>query len=1146
MHVPFNQAIRKVRLKIQSEHLLKGLALLAAFLLLASLLAAWVLVRHNFADGTLFWLRLLGGAGVLFILGRYLLLPLLRRPSMQRVARFLEERHPDLQDRLSTAVELQKPSSGVHPELRRLIERDASSKLLQLPQPRFYRPRLSLFSLAVAAVSLLTLSVLFVAGPEAYRFSVHKLLLGWYDADQPPLYWIQVEPGSASVGKHADLEVRAALHGFDSENVLLFARYANNPQWEHARMQPDPGGGDYVFLFFDLREPVDYYVEADGIRSPPFQIQVSEVPRVQKLEIVLDFPRYTGMKSLRLEDEGDIRALRGTRASVTVHTDQRVQDGLLKLEQGGEVPLTAATPTELKGSFEIRTDDFYRIHLRNSQGVLNPGSSEYIIEALQDQPPTVSFTTPGRDRRVTNLEEVFTEVKAEDDFALNRLSIRFSVNGGEEQEVALDLRPGSRSATSSYTFYLEEYALQPGDFVSYFAQASDAVTTASTDIYFLEVEPYDREFYQSQQSGSMGAGGGEPMDLARQQKQIVVATFKLDQERSRYAGSEFEENSQTLALVQQRLQTQVRTIAERIQRRGAAMSDPRFQKMVELMNQAAEHMEPAHKHLNELQPQAALPEEQKALQQLLRAESLFKEIQVSFAMNPGGGGEASAEQLADLVDLELDRTKNQYETIQQNRALSREQALDEALEKLKELARRQEQNVERMRRQGLQSSSGGGGSQNQIIEELEELARHLQRLSREQQDPQLAELSRQLNRAARDLRQSQSAGQDGQQAQMQAQQALERLQEAQRELGRQRQNQMSHNLQNLRERVEALARDQKEVLQQLRQVEEQYKAGQVNQDLLNKMRSLLRKKSEMQQELQELESELHQSARQLESKEKASARKLKEAGLNIRDQRIPEKMREGSELLARGWMDMAREREEGVDRHLQDLAEDVREAQQALGRGNGENPQERLQRAAEELGSLVDKLESLRERASAQQQGRPGQESPGDRQSPSQQNPPGETASPQGGERPGENARSGSAREGEADQTGQAAWSGPSANSYLGFDPSRHRREWQERLRDVEQIRQLLRDQPRLNRDVSELIRQMRQLDLERIFSDPEEVARLKSRIIDGFQQLELELHGALRENEGSYLRLANEDEIPPEFRERVEEYYRMLSRRRE
>jgi len=52
--------------------------------------------------------------------------------------------------------------------------------------------------------------------------------------------------------------------------------------------------------------------------------------------------------------------------------------------------------------------------------------------------------------------------------------------------------------------------------------------------------------------------------------------------------------------------------------------------------------------------------------------------------------------------------------------------------------------------------------------------------------------------------------------------------------------------------------------------------------------------------------------------------------------------------------------------------------------------------------------------------------------------------------------------------------------------------------------------------------------------------------VIDGFRQLELEINRNLDEEVENLLRLVDGDEVPPEFRQRVEEYYRSLANRRE
>ena len=947
---PFRFHIRQVRRKLQVERFSLGVSILLASVLAASVVASWLLVRSNFSDAAILGLQIGLGLLILLLVTKFIILPLLRRPDQLQVARFIEERHPELRNRLSTAIEVSQPSSTADPQIKRLIQQDASNKMYGIQLPRLLHRERSLFSLLTILTTGIIFVALFLGGPHAFRFSLGKLL-SWNSDDQPSLYSIAVTPGNAKVVRHADVEVRALLAGFDSDSVKLAAKYENQPSWEEVQMHPDPQGGGFVFRFFDVRENIDYFVEADGIRSDSFALQVSEVPAVEKLRIELEFPRRTGLENRIQQDEGDIRALVGTLAHLRVETDQPVRAGSIKLEEGGEIDLRLVSPLVLEGSLKIERDDFYRIQLQNLEDVWSPATDEYLIEAQIDQSPHITFTRPGRDKKVTNLEEVFVEIKAEDDYGLSRLNLNYSVNGDEETSTRLEIPSYSRSATAGHTFYLEEHDLVPGDFVSYYAEAYDALSTAKTDIYFLEVLPYDREFTQSQQSGG-GATAGQQLQLSRAQKEIIAATFNVLRDQKNLDRKEFEENVQTIGLMQQQLQQQAVTIVERIKRRGAATDTPRFQQMVQNLEQAVEFMEAVYRQLSRFQPQQALPPEQKALQRLLRTESLFKQIQIAMAEGGGsGGGSSSPEDLADLVDLELDRTKNQYETLQQDRQHSQEQAMDEAARKLKELARRQQQELERQRRLGSQSSSGDRASQQQILEEVERLARQLERLSRQKRDQQLRDLSRQLQQSARHLRRGMNS-RNAQQAQAQAQQALERLRSAHQRLDRQRESEMESSIDQMAEKSLEMARRQQEIIGQLREFDDRRRTDNFDTEAFKQLWQLLREKSELLEDLQSLESDLHRSSRRLEFREKPASRKLKQAGNQIRDQRTPEKMQEGSELLRRGWTALAERREESVAQDLRQLSDVIRQAQEALGQNGGDNTQERAEATLDQLGNF--------------------------------------------------------------------------------------------------------------------------------------------------------------------------------------------------
>src|SRR5688500_1357141 len=114
-------------------------------------------------------------------------------------------------------------------------------------------------------------------------------------------------------------------------------------------------------------------------------------------------------------------------------------------------------------------------------------------------------------------------------------------------------------------------------------------------------------------------------------------------------------------------------------RLGDVEGQKQVMEMAEHLKQAAREMEGAPPPLRKEAGNDALPPEQRALQRLLAADAIFREVQVAFGNqnNAGGGnnsGQNQSQELAGLFELELDKLKNQYETVQRQQRQQAEQA----------------------------------------------------------------------------------------------------------------------------------------------------------------------------------------------------------------------------------------------------------------------------------------------------------------------------------------------------------------------------------------------------------------------------------------------------------------------------------------
>ena len=819
--------IRRVRARWRLKLALRGAAIVLGALVVALLLGAYVMQTARFSPEAITAVRIAAYVLIVALIAQYLVRPLLRRASDEHVALYLEEHEPSLDAAVLSAVEhgkLTEDSPSRSPLLaRRLVESaivrtHAVADGNRVDQPGIFRA--AMFAGAAALIGLVTIGV----GPTFLREGARLLLAPWRSAEAAQPYAIAVLPGNATVAKGGDQEITATLRGFTAEGVQIAVRRGAAVQWEHIPMTAGGDSANFSVRLFDITERTEYYVESNGVRSALFRIDVANLPYVKKIDLEYRYPGFTGMAPEIVPDGGDIAAPRGTTVIVKATPTMPVKGGRLLIEGKEPAALTVNADGTLSASIQVTANGFYKLELQTESGDFIPGSLDYTIDVLDDRPPTITFAKPGRDTKVTAVEEVFTQVQATDDYGVSTVDLMYSVNGGPQKTLALHSGGKRlREVVAGHTFFLEELGLKPGDLVSYYARARDNGGNgqeAKTDIYFMSVRPFDQTYKQSEQQGGGGGGGGDdPGELTERQRQVVAGTFNVERDRKTTPAARLKESFATLHLSQGRVREAVETLMRRMAERNITAVDTAFRIIAEELPLAAKEMQVAEELLLKRNSEEALPPEQRALQHLQRADAAFREYQIQRGQSQGGGGggqQSSAEDLADLFELDADKLRNQYETVE--RGSQQQQAdnqVDETAEKLKQLASRLQQENERLRNgmkgQPGQQSGGGGGSQRQLADEAEEMARQLERLTRENpSDPnneKIAESARRLQEAANSMRRSAAGGNDN--GVSQGSSALDRLQEARRLLDENKTARTARDLDDAVKKTEKIANDQR-------------------------------------------------------------------------------------------------------------------------------------------------------------------------------------------------------------------------------------------------------------------------------------------------------------------------------------------------
>ncbi len=373
---------------------------------------------------------------------------------------------------------------------------------------------------------------------------------------------------------------------------------------------------------------------------------------------------------------------------------------------------------------------------RDAEGLRGGGETEYFIRLMDDRPPGVRIVRPGGDQPITPLQEVTIEARADDDHGIAAFDLTYSVAGRAERTMPFSRVSGTNvDRVGAYVLSAEDLQVQPGDVITYYARARDIgrgkrPTETRSDMFFLEVRPFNEEFVSAESQAMSGSGNPQIEGLIAAQKNIISATWRI--ERRAGAG-----RSATDVKSVSQAQRELQARAEQMTRGGRSAPAQQLPQQVgqfgqrrvrsagaEAVASAAQAMGLAVKQLDVEKTKEAIPHEMAALHGLMQAQAEVRRRQVAQQARgaSGNGYGRQGQDLSALFDRELQRQqRTNYET--RSSAMDRPDAGQDntALDRIRDLARRQEELNDRQRELAQKQSTP------------EQRKRRLEELTREQE-----------------------------------------------------------------------------------------------------------------------------------------------------------------------------------------------------------------------------------------------------------------------------------------------------------------------------------------------------------------------------------------------------------------------------
>jgi len=458
-----------------------------------------------------------------------------QQADWHKLAGRIEALHPELEGKLLTAIQ-QEPVKGC--ELN-YLQRRVIEEALRHDQQRDWSASVPRSRLIIAQSAHWLALVLFAITLLGLRNTSGTALLARHLASN-----VSVTPGDADVERGSALVVLARFGGRLPPSVHLVEEQSGAT----SRIPLVKSLGDPMFgvSIPEVNSNLTYHIEYAGERTRDFQVTVFEHPRLERADVTVTYPDYTGLPTKRVEDTHRVSAVEGSHLDLSLRLNKPVASARLvsKVKDEKVVTLTVS-PGQASASLAqlpLEANQAYDLQLVDAEGRTNKVPAQFVFEALKNRTPEIRVSSPKGDLRPSSLEEISFEGTVWDDFGVPAFGLGYMVGGREAQFIELGQSiPAQEKRPFHHLLRLEELGVQPDQAISWFVWADDIgpggkIRRTTGDLFFGEVRPFDEVFREGQsmdnqsQKGEQSGGMDRAAKLADLQKQIISATWKLQRD----------------------------------------------------------------------------------------------------------------------------------------------------------------------------------------------------------------------------------------------------------------------------------------------------------------------------------------------------------------------------------------------------------------------------------------------------------------------------------------------------------------------------------------------------------------------------------------------------------------------------------------
>lgn len=351
---------------------------------------------------------------------------------------------------LISAVQFSSRNAQLNPALKSALFEEMSDPFPSVPWDRVFNMAILKkigYVFGSATVILLAWAIL---KPGAFTNSAARIFMP--ASNIPPITRTKIvllTPGNSTVVHGGQMTVSVRLDG-EVPRVSWLWYKESGASWQKVLMAHEAGQNDFDFTWKEMRQPVEYYVQAGDITSEKSAIAVRPKTAIKVRTAELQPPAYTHLPKQTLADFSVLQnVVPGSQLSVALEFNNEVAEVTLDEDKGSPLAIRKTDGTHWSIAGQVLSSRTLKLQFRDTAGATDRAVMTVATKA--DEPPKLAILQPvdGREFIAARGAQLTVQFTVTDNVELGAVAIYQSTADKDDVKLLADFKEavGQKSFT---------------------------------------------------------------------------------------------------------------------------------------------------------------------------------------------------------------------------------------------------------------------------------------------------------------------------------------------------------------------------------------------------------------------------------------------------------------------------------------------------------------------------------------------------------------------------------------------------------------------------------------------------------------------------------------------------------------------------